>query len=206
MDQVEQNADLMALIREFRLWQKLEKLAREERLALISCDFPSLAFLTSQKNQTLHQLTDLQRSRTAGMTMADETGSSWGSIPWLFDNVPGAGAHQGDKSGASCMVLGIKSLAEQIKELSQGNNALAECTMKHVWALQSWIQQENLKSMPILNSSLLAIRNLTFEPLPILADQTESGTTGLGRSYTLREPAVAGKVLPKELPTVPVRN
>ena len=149
------------LVQEFRLWQALSRLTRQERGALFDCDPRCLTELAKHKKTLLESLTSRQQERqalTQSSTGPYPSGAS--GLPQVPRDLPCDGLTPEETGCLLRLAEGIQALAEQIHELVQGNFALADCSLKRLWAMQYWLDQETQISLPVLLTSTLAGRSV----------------------------------------------
>ena len=139
------------LVQEFRLWQSLARLTRQERQALYDCNAPRLAALFTSKETLLESLVSCQQKRHVLLFSSDLPNNTG-----LADRTPAP--HQipcdGLNEVQANLVLhltgGIQTLVEQINELAQGNYALADCSLRRMWGIQSWLERDMQINLPDL--------------------------------------------------------
>lgn len=152
-----ESRDLFRLmVREFRLWQSLLRLAGEERRLLADGDVSGLIELAQRKNEALSHLGDChqQRNQIAPDLAIPPAHSAAGreEIHTISD-LP-----EDEALRLSRILEGIRTLAWQVGELTRGNYALADCSTRRLWSIQSaiylWAQGEAQTSLPLLLSEL----------------------------------------------------
>ena len=124
------------LVREFRAYQSLILITREERTALASGDIPNLIALVDQKDHLLDDLMALEDTRI-------ETVSAWGiassigkedlTIADIVSKLePAASAR------FSRLREGILAQVTELRDLNRGNQALAASALDRVDAVRSF--------------------------------------------------------------------
>jgi flagellar biosynthesis/type III secretory pathway chaperone len=154
------------LVKEFRAYQTLFNLSMEERQSLSRRDVARLLALAERKEAILDQLSRLEESRRLLLQGLEKPPAS---------AQPGEGAALATALGtldreeaARVMNLqeGILVLMGQVRELTQGNRALAACALERASSLQA--QLARLWQIPPTwdrNSTPLSLKNdCTVEP------------------------------------------
>lgn len=155
----EKSKELFQLVvQEFRAWQALISLMHGERSLLMDCDLPGLVSLAHQKNELLAHLSECRQLRCQVVPeelCASVFGSTTLENESVFDRLPAAEAVR-----LARMMDGIQILAWQVGELAQGNHALADCSTRRLWSIQSsiylWAQGDSQTKLPALLTALLA--------------------------------------------------
>jgi len=137
------------LVREFRAYQSLILLAREERTALASGDVPNLASLVEKKDILIDELMSLEDRRKS-------TVISWGGAagcakrdPTIADIVDAVDVHT--SSRFKHLREGILALVDELHDLNRGNQALVLAALDRVDAMRTFLV--DVRSAP-----------LTYEP------------------------------------------
>jgi flagellar biosynthesis/type III secretory pathway chaperone len=126
------------LVQEFRTFQALYHLTKDERQALSSGDIPHLLALTGQKESTLNELVELEKARQvilqslAAMLAIDLPPHT---IPTLADMI--STLHPDEAKRLVHLQEGIVVIMNQVRELTQGNRALADYAMQRASTLQT---------------------------------------------------------------------
>lgn len=125
------------LVKEFRVYQVLFGLTKEEREALSKNDVQLLLALVERKEALLDELGQLHETRRMKMqAVADVLGLANPS-PTLAEVLaalePGAAGQLGH------LRAGILALMHQIQEITQGNRALANTAIERADALQTFL-------------------------------------------------------------------
>jgi flagellar biosynthesis/type III secretory pathway chaperone len=126
------------LVQEFRTCQALFHLTAAERQALSSGDIPHLLALTGQKESTLNELVELEKARQvilqslAAMLAIDLPPHT---IPTLADLI--TTLHPDEAKRLVHLQEGIVVIMNQVRELTQGNRALADYAMQRASTLQT---------------------------------------------------------------------
>jgi hypothetical protein len=149
------------LIKEFRVWEILLRLTREERRALLAEDMPVLAALASQKERLFGELGSYQHSRQELLKYL--LGPQGCQADYL--NCPAMQTILGGFSPeeAGCLLHiseGIELLVKLLEEQAHGNYALADCAMKRAWALQTWLHVASQNSLASPLTEVIAARSL----------------------------------------------
>ena len=126
------------LVQEFRTSQVLHYLTKDERGALSSGDIPRLLALTEQKENALNELIQLENARQVmlqslvamlAIDMAPHTS------PALVDLIP---TIQPDEAKRLVHLQeGIIVVMDQVREMTQGNRALADYALQRASTLQT---------------------------------------------------------------------
>ncbi len=136
-----------ALVREFRLSQVLLHLTREERNALLRGDVPRLLILAERKEALLDTLTDLAELHRRAVELAARAGEDtegWGN--------PEASLRLWH------LLEGSRVLADQVRDLAQGNHALAAVALSRAADQQAGLFSDARSDLPALFAALLASR------------------------------------------------
>jgi len=136
------------LIKEFRVWESLLRLTREERRALLAEDMPLLATLAGQKERLFGELGSYQHSRQELLKYL--LGPQGCGPDYLKCHAMQTILEGFTPEEAGCLLHiteGIEALVKRLGDLSQGNYALANCAMKRAWALQTWLQVASQNSL-----------------------------------------------------------
>jgi len=136
-----------ALVREFRLSQSLLHLTREERNALLRGDVPRLLILAERKEALLDNLTDLADLHRRAVELAARSADE----PAGWDN-PDASLRLWH------LLEGSRVLAGQVRDLVQGNHALAAVALSRASAQQAGLFSDARSDLPALFAALLAAR------------------------------------------------
>jgi hypothetical protein len=118
------------LIKEFRVWETLLRLTREERQALLAEDMPLLAALANQKEHSFGELGSYQHSRQELLKYL--LGPQGCGPDYLKCPAMQAILASFTPEEAGCLfhiTEGIETLVIQLEELAHGNYALADCAM-----------------------------------------------------------------------------
>ena len=149
------------LIKEFRVWETLLRLTREERQALFAEDLPVLANLARYKERMFRELGLYQHSRQEllkyllGIQGCGPNFQKSPPMQALLDTF------SPDEAGCLLHVAeGIETLVVQLEDLARGNYALADCAMKRAWALQTWLQVASQNSLSSPLTQVIAARSL----------------------------------------------
>jgi hypothetical protein len=146
---LEQSKSLIdLLIKEFHIWETLLRLTREERQALFTGDMSNLADLAREKEMMFGELALYQHSRREllkyllGSQLCESEYIQGPSMQRLLVTYSPDEAHCLQR-----LSEGIEILVGQMEDLARGNYALADCAMKRAWALQTWLETANQKSL-----------------------------------------------------------
>jgi hypothetical protein len=149
------------LIKEFRVWEILLRLTREERRALFAQDLPVLANLARSKERMYRELGLYQHSRQELLKYLldiQSCGPDFLKTPPLQAILD---TFTPEEAGCLLHVAeGIETLVVQLEDLTRGNYALADCNMKRAWALQSWLQVASQNSLSSPLTDVIAARSL----------------------------------------------
>lgn len=129
----QENTSLIrSFVLEFRGWQDLLNLSIREHQLLVDCDAPGLIRLVEQKEKLLHHLAECRQQRFLAAASLERP-----------DKCPGGNDSLNGLQEEDLRRLneGIQAMASRTKALIQENFALADCSMKRFWALQSWMNQ-----------------------------------------------------------------
>jgi flagellar biosynthesis/type III secretory pathway chaperone len=132
------------LVQEFRARQALLRLTQEERLALVQADAPRLAALAERKGALLDYLAKLGEAR-------QKLGSEPEGLLGRLDAE--------DRRRLARLQEGILALAEQVRELTLGNRALAAYALKHTANLQTSLAPGSEAGLPALFAAIIAARD-----------------------------------------------
>ena len=148
------------LIKEFRVWETLLRLAKEERQALLAEDLSILAYLASQKE---HLFGDVRLYQHARQELLKSFLGPHGSGPdYLKCPAMQTLLESFSPEEASCLFHiseGIELLINQLEDLARGNYALADCAMERLWALQTWLQVASQNNSSVLPTEVDAARS-----------------------------------------------
>lgn len=128
MEQVDRNTQLSAplesfLVSEFRAYQTLLKLTKQERMALVKADILSLAAIVEQKDSLMDEIHRLEKGRSQVVReWVDRTGyhSTNPTIQELAALLPAPAAQRLERIRS-----GILAISEELQDLTRGNQALA---------------------------------------------------------------------------------
>jgi hypothetical protein len=155
------------LIKEFRVWETLLRLTREERQALFAEDLPVLANLAKSKECLFRELGLYQHSRQEllkyllGIQACGPDFLKSPPMQAILDTFTP------DEAGCLLHVAeGIETLVVQLEDLARGNYALADCAMKRAWALQTWLQVASQNSLSSPLTEVMAARSLLKDGSP----------------------------------------
>ena len=160
MRQDQSKSLLDLLVKEFRIWETLLRLTREERQALFTENLSVLATLTIQKERLFSELALFQHSHLELLKFllsSQDCGQGYlksSSIQAILDSFT--------PEEAGCLLHiteGIEMLVIQLEDLARGNYALADCAMKRAWALQTWLQVASQNSLSSPLTGLIAARS-----------------------------------------------
>ena len=131
-----------ALVSEFRAYQTMVALTQDERQALLANDIKALQDLLTQKEALLGNLDRLEQARQGAMdrwdhAMGIEAHTMTEMLPYL-DNATGERLKR--------LREGILALAAQLRELSQGNRAMADSALEGLEAVRNFLL--SLSQMP----------------------------------------------------------
>jgi len=148
---------LQLLVCEFRIWQALLCLMHTERCLLVECDVTGLTELAPRKDELLKLLSNYHKQRR---WIAPDSDEPFGIDPICGEGRPAlAGLADDEAARLSRIFEGIRTLAWQVGELAEGNYALADCSTRRLWSIQTsrvlWAQGEPRKKLPVLLSELL---------------------------------------------------
>jgi hypothetical protein len=149
------------LVKEFRIWETLLGLTREERQALFAEDLSLLATLASRKERMFSELALYQHSRQELLKYL--LGSQGCSPDYLTNPSMQATLESFTPEEAGCLLHiteGIELLVNQLEDLARGNYALADCAMKRAWALQTWLQVASQNSLSSPLTEVIAAHSL----------------------------------------------
>jgi FlgN protein len=157
-DQLKSLFDL--LVKEFRIWETLLRLTREERQALFAGNMSILATLAIQKERMFGELALFQHSRLEFLKYL--LGSQYCRQDYLKSPSMQAMLENFTPQEAACLLHiaeGIEILVIQLEDQARGNYALADCAMKRAWALQTWLQVTSQNSLSSPLTQLIAARS-----------------------------------------------
>lgn len=124
-----------ALVGEFRAYQTLVALTQSERQALLANTPASLQEVLAQKETLLGNLERLESARqTALAAWASAAGVEAHTLTDLFSRLDAASSERLKR-----LRDGILALTTQLRELSQGNRALADSALEGVAAVQNFL-------------------------------------------------------------------
>jgi len=138
------------LVSQFRTFQALYRLAQDEREALVRGDIPRLLFLAEHKEALLDKLAVLADiRRQLGLPAA---------------SMPGEGPILSANDADSAQRLqrleeGARILALQVRDLAQGNRALASYALKQAADTQFDLLDDHRADLPALFAAILAARD-----------------------------------------------
>lgn len=124
------------LVQEFRLYQRLLALAQEERRALTAADLAALTAALQATETIYAQLTQLeaQRSRVLERWVQDRQAPPPTSLGEILPRLEAAAAQRLNR-----LRDGILVLAHQLRDLGQGNRALAQAALERVDELRRFL-------------------------------------------------------------------
>lgn len=150
------------LVKEFRLCQNLYALNKEERTALSGRDAAALTTLVENKESMLDEFGQLEDSRRMIMQqVVDAMGMDQdaATLADVIRAIEGETARRLDH-----LHQGVIALTKEIKDLTQGNRALAETALEHVDAVQAYLL------------SLLDVSAVGYRPPRVPVSQSPSVT------------------------------
>jgi FlgN protein len=172
MSQDQSKSLIDLLVKEFRVWESLLRLTREERRALLAEDLSILAALAGQKERLFSDLRLYQHSRQELLKYL--LGPQGCETDYLKCPAMQSIMESFTPEETGCLLHiteGIELLVKQLEDLAHGNYALADCAMKRAWALQTWLQvaSQNSLSSPLTQAiaarGLLKARNIATRSL-----------------------------------------
>lgn len=125
-----------ALVSEFRAYQSLVALTRDERRALAGSDFKTLSDVLTRKEEWLALLGRMEDSRRAAI-------EGWARDGAFNSNSPAPAAKLlyissfGDR--LQPLQHGIGALADELRQLNRGNRALAAAALDRVEAVRDFL-------------------------------------------------------------------
>ncbi|MGQ0602587.1 MAG: flagellar protein FlgN [Anaerolineales bacterium] len=125
-----------ALVNEFRAYQSLVALTRDERRALASSDFKTLSDVLTRKEAWLRLLGRMEDSRRAAIEDWARDSAFNSNSPTLAErllNVSGFGDR------LQPLQHGIGALADELRELNRGNRALAGSALSRVEVVRGFL-------------------------------------------------------------------
>jgi flagellar biosynthesis/type III secretory pathway chaperone len=125
-----------ALVSEFRAYQLLVELTREERRLLSASDLPALVALLERKEILLGELNRLDGARQTALdhwARADDAPE----VRTLSDLLPRVEAVAAGRLRR--LREGILALVAELRELAPGNRALAQTALAHVEAVRDFL-------------------------------------------------------------------
>jgi RNase adaptor protein for sRNA GlmZ degradation len=124
------------LVQEFRLYQRLLALAREERRALTAADLTALTNALQATESIYAQLMQLEAQRNQAL---ERWAQAWQAPPpaTLAEILPRL--ENGPAQRLSRLREGILALAYQLRDLAQGNRALAQAALERVDELRRFL-------------------------------------------------------------------
>jgi len=149
------------LIKEFRVWETILRLTREERQALFAEDTTVLADLARGKERMFGELALYQHSRQQllkyllGRQNCGTGSLKSPSLQAILDTFT--------PEEAGCLLHvteGIETLVIQLEDLARGNYAMADCAMQRAWALQTWLHVASQNSLASPLTEVIAARDL----------------------------------------------
>jgi len=135
MEQIDHNAQMSIplesfLVSEFRAYQTLLKLTKEERKALVKADILSLAGIVEQKDSLMDEIHRLEKGRSQVIReWVDRTGypAAAPTIQELVGFLPKPTTQRLERIRS-----GILSIAEELRDLTRGNQALAVSALERL--------------------------------------------------------------------------
>lgn len=135
MEPVDRNAQKIVplesfLVSEFRAYQTLLKLSRQERKALMKADVLTLAGIVEQKDSLMDEIRRLEKGRSQVVRdWADYMGWSRRNptIQEVIPHLPGASAERLKR-----IRTGILAISEELQDLTRGNQALAVSALERL--------------------------------------------------------------------------
>jgi flagellar biosynthesis/type III secretory pathway chaperone len=134
MEQLDRSTQMMIplesfLVSEFRAYQTLLKLTRQERKALIKADIFLLANLVDQKDTLMDEIHRLEKGRTQVVReWAEQHGlPATASIQQIIRHVPQVTGQRLERVRS-----GILAVSEELRDLSRGNQALAASALERL--------------------------------------------------------------------------
>lgn len=125
-----------ALVSEFRAYQSLVALSRDERRALATGDFKMLSDVLTRKEEWLRLLGRMEVSRRAAI-------EEWARDSVFKPNSPAPAERPPDVSGFGARLQplqhGIGALAGELRELNRGNRALAGSALRRVDVVRGFL-------------------------------------------------------------------
>jgi flagellar biosynthesis/type III secretory pathway chaperone len=138
------------LVSQFRTFQALYRLAQDEREALVKGDIPRLLFLAEHKEALLDKLAVLADvRRQLGLPVA--SGRSEGQIFSASDTDA--------MQRLQRLEEGARILALQVRDLAQGNRALASYALKQAADTQFYLLDDHRADLPALFAAIMAARD-----------------------------------------------
>lgn len=125
-----------ALVSEFRAYQTLVALTRDERQALAAGDFKSLSEVLTRKDEWLALLGRMEDSRRAAIAGWAAVTAFSSPAPTLADMLPHLNGF-GDR--LRHLRHGIVALADELRDLNRGNRALAASALERVDAVREFL-------------------------------------------------------------------
>ncbi|MBN1267467.1 MAG: flagellar protein FlgN [Anaerolineales bacterium] len=135
MEQVDQNTKMSIplesfLVSEFRAYQTLLKLTKQERMALVKADILTLAGIVEQKDSLMDEIHRLEKGRSQVVReWAERTGftSSSPTIQDLVHYMPQPTAQRLERIRS-----GILSISVELRDMTRGNQALAVSALERL--------------------------------------------------------------------------
>ena len=125
-----------ALVSEFRAYQMLVALTRDERRALAGNDFKTLAEVLSRKEEWLGMLSRMEASRQSALAEWARAAAFVSQTPTLAEMLPHLNGF-GDR--LRHLRHGILALADELRDLNRGNRALAASALERVDAVREFL-------------------------------------------------------------------
>ncbi len=173
MDQDNHTSLFVLLVQEFRLWQLLARLARQERQALYECNTLRLAALFTSKIPLMESLVSCQHKRHVLFFSSEPPNNRLADRMLAQHQIPYDGLNEVEANLVLCLIGGIQTLVQQISELALGNYALADCSLKRLWGIQSWLDRDQQINLPDLlaftlneNEALQQKPSASFSAIP----------------------------------------
>ncbi len=138
------------LVCQFRAFQALYRLAEDEREALVKGDVPHLLYLAEHKESLLDRLGALAEMRRQA-DLQSANGRSDGQV-FSTGNPEMAQRLQRLEDGARILAL-------QVRDLVQGNRALATYALKQAADMQFYLLDDRRADLPALFAAILAARD-----------------------------------------------
>jgi len=135
MEQIDRNKQMITsletfLVSEFRAYQTLLKLSRQEREALIKADVLSLAGTVEQKDALMVEIRRLQQDRSQSVRAWAQTQELSVENPSLRDILPYVPQDAGQRMKR--IRSGILAISQELQDLTHGNQALAASALERI--------------------------------------------------------------------------